>query len=181
MKKYNHKLGNDIIRTCEWKHFPKSAAVISSIVCGLAGIGLVSLLTGHSPLNTSSHIFPVFFLTSGLSVSLMALETEKLWHRMVKGRIAKKLRKALAGIIPEEQLEFAISEIRIDEAIRDIREKVKKNVEKKLRNEVEVAMFQQFLETIPEEMERHKGYKIQKLENLKRDIVALRKRSRKVK
>ena len=178
MKKYNHNLGNEIISTCKWKHFPGAAARISSIVFGIAGIGLVSLLTGHSPLNTSSHIFPVFFLTSGLSVSLMALETEKLWHGMVMRRIAKKLRKALSGIIPEEQLEFAISEIQIDEVIQDIREKVKKNVEKKLRNEVEAAMFRQFLETIPERMERNKRNTVEELEDLKRDIVASRRRSR---
>ena len=181
MKKYNHNLGNDIIRTCEWKHFPRSAAVISSIVFGIAGIGLMALLTGHSPLDSSSRIFPVFFLTSGLSVSLMVLETEKLWHGMVMRRIEKKLRKALSGIIPEEQLEFAISEIRIDEAIRDIREKVKENVERKLRNEVEAAMFQQFLETIPERMERYKRNTVEELEDLKRGIVDTRRRSRRIK
>lgn len=181
MKKYNHNLGNEIISACEWKHFPKAAAVISSIVFGIARIGLIALLTGHSPLDNSSRIFPVFFLITGLSVTLMALETEKLWHRMVKGRIEKKLRKELSGIVPEDELEFVIREIQIDEVILDIREKVKKNVEKKLRNEVEDAMFQQFLETIPEEMERHKGIEIQKLENLKKDIVELRRRSRKVK
>ena len=178
MKKYNHKLGNDIIRTCEWKHFPRSAAVISSIVCGLAGIGLMALLTGNSPLDNSSHIFPAFFLIGGLSAALMALETEKLWHRMVKGRIAKKLKKELSGIVPEDELEFAISEIQIDEVIQDIREKVKKNVERKLRDEVEAAMFQQFLETIPERMERNKRNTVEELEDLKRDIVASRRRSR---
>lgn len=181
MKKYNHNLGNDIIRTCKWKYFPRAAAVIDSIACGIAGIGLMALLTGHFPLNSSPPVFSSFFLISGLSVALMTAETEKLWHRMVKGRIAKKLRKALSGIVPEDELEFAINEIQIDEVILDIREKVKKNVERKLRNEVESAMFHQFLETIPEKMERHKGYKIQKLENLKRDIVALRRHSRKVK
>lgn len=178
MKKYNHNLGNEIISACEWKHFPKAAAVISSIVFGIAGIGLIALLTGHSPLDNSSRIFPVFFLITGLSVTLMALETEKLWHRMVKGRIAKKLKKELSGIVPKDQLEFAISEIQIDEVILDIREKIKKNVERKLRNEVEEAMFHQFLETIPEEMERYKRNTIEDLENLKKDIVATRRRSR---
>lgn len=181
MKRYTHNLGNEIIRTCEWKYFPRAAAVISSIVCGIAGIGLMALLTGHSPLNSSPPIFSSFFWISGLSVALMTTETERLCYRMVKGRIAKKLRKMLSGIVPENELEFALNEIQIDEVILDIREKLKKNVERNLRSEVEAAMFHQFLETIPEEMERHKGYKIQKLENLKRDIVALRRHSRKVK
>lgn len=178
MKKYNHNLGNEIISACEWKHFPKAAAVISSIVFGIAGIGLIALLTGHSPLDNSSHIFPVFFLITGLSVTLMALETEKLWHRMVKERIEKKLKKELSGIVPEDELEFVIREIQIDEVIRDIREKVKKNVERKLRDEVETAMFQQFLETIPERIERYKRNAAEELEDLKRDIVATRRRSR---
>lgn len=178
MKKYTHNLGNEIISTCEWKHFPKSAAVISSIVCGLAGIGLAAILTGHSPLDNNSRIFPVFFLIIGLSVTFMALETEKLWHGMVMRRIAKKLRKALSGIVPEEQLEFAVSEIQIDEVILDIRKKIKENVERKLRDEVETAMFQQFLETIPERIERYKRNAAEELEDLKRDIVATRRRSR---
>ena len=181
MKKYNHNLGNEIISACEWKHFPKTAAVISSIVFGIAGIGLIALLTGHSPLDNSSRIFPVFFLINGLSVALMALETEKLWHRMVKERIEKKLRKELSGIVPEDELEFVIREIQIDEVIRDIREKVKKNVERKLRDEVETAMFQQFLETIPERIERYKRNAAEELEDLKRDIVATRRRSRRAK
>lgn len=181
MKKYTHNLGNDIIRTCEWKHFPRSAAVISSIICGIAGIGLTALLTGHSPLDSSSRIFPVFFLINGLSAALMALETEKLWHRMVKGRIEKKLKKELSGIVPEDELEFVIRKIQIDEVIQDIREKVKKNVERKLRHEVEAAMFQQFLETVPEKMERNKRNTVEELEDLKKDIVATRRRSRKLK
>lgn len=178
MKKYNHNLGNEIISACEWKHFPKTAAVISSIVFGIAGIGLIALLTGHSPLDNSSRIFPVFFFINGLSVALMALETEKLWHRMVKERIEKKLRKELSGIVPEDELEFVIREIQIDEVILDIREKVKKNVERKLRDEVETAMFQQFLETIPERIERYKRNAAEELEDLKRDIVATRRHSR---
>ena len=108
----------------------------------------------------------------------MALETEKLWHRMVKERIEKKLKKELSGIVPEDELEFVIREIQIDEVIRDIREKVKKNVERKLRDEVETAMFQQFLETIPERIERYKRNAAEELEDLKRDIVATRRRSR---
>ena len=36
MKKYTHNLGNDIIRTCEWKYFPRAAARVGSIVCGIA-------------------------------------------------------------------------------------------------------------------------------------------------
>lgn len=181
MKKYTHNLGNEIISACEWKHFPKAAAVISSIVFGIAGIGLIALLTGHSPLDNSSRIFPVFFLINGLSVALMALETEKLWHRMVKERIEKKLKKELSGIVPEDELEFVIREIQIDEVILDIREKIKKNVERKLRDEVETAMFQQFLETIPERIKCYKRNAAEELEDLKRDIVATRRRSRKVK
>ena len=178
MKKYNHNLGNEIISTCEWKHFPKAAAVISSIVFGIVGIGLIALLTGHSPLDNSSRIFPVFFLITGLAVTLMALETEKLWHRMVKGRIKKKLRKELSGIVPEDQLEFAIKEIQIDEVILDIRKNVRRNVERKLQDEVESAMFHQFLETVPEEIERYKRNTAEELEDLKRDIVATRRHSR---
>ena len=112
---------------------------------------------------------------------LMALETEKLWHRMVKGRIEKKLRKELSGIVPKDELEFIIKEIQIDEVIQDIREKVKKNVEKKLRNEIEAAMFKQFLETIFEKMERRKRNAAEELEDLKMDIVATRRRSRRAK
>lgn len=97
---------------------------------------------------------------------------------MKKRRINRKLEKALSDIVPEEQLEFAIKEIQIDEVILDIREKIKKNVERKLRNEVEVAMFHQFLETIPEEMERYKRNAAEELEDLKRDIVATRRHSR---
>lgn len=178
MKRYTHNIGNEIISTCEWKYFPRAAAVISSIVCGIAGIGLMALLTGHSPLNSSPPIFSSFFWISGLSVALMTTETERLCYRMVKGRIAKKLRKMLSGIVPENELEFALNEIQIDEVILDIRERVKKNVERKLRNEVEAAMFQQFLETIPEEMERYKRNAAEELEDLKRDIVATRRHSR---
>lgn len=181
MKKYTHNIGNEIISTCKWKYFPGAASRIGSIVCGIAGIGLMALLTGHSPLNSSSHIFLAFFLISGLSAALMALETERLCYRTVKGRIAKKLRKALSGIVPEDELEFTVNEIQIDEVILDIRERVKKNVERKLRSEVEAAMFQQFLETIPEKIERHKGSKMQKLEGLKRDIIVTRRRSRRAK
>lgn len=125
--------------------------------------------------------FSCVFLINGLSAALMALETEKLWHRMVKGRIEKKLKKELSGIVPEDELEFVIRKIQIDEVIRDIREKVKKNVERKLRHEVEAAMFQQFLETVPEKMERNKRNTVEELEDLKKDIVATRRRSRKLK
>lgn len=61
MKKYTHNLGNDIIRTCEWKYFPRAAAGVGSIVCGIAGIGLTALLTGHSPFAVSSPVFQAFF------------------------------------------------------------------------------------------------------------------------
>lgn len=178
MKKYTHNLGNDIIRTCEWKYFPRAAAGVGSIVCGIAGIGLTALLTGHSPFAVSSPVFQAFFLISGLSAALMALETEKLWHRIIEKRINMKLGKALSGIVPEDQLEFAIKEIQIDEVILDIRKNVRRNVERKLQDEVESAMFHQFLETVPEEIERYKRNTAEELEDLKRDIVATRRHSR---
>ena len=178
MKKYTHNLGNDIIRTCEWKYFPRAAAGVGSIVCGIAGIGLTALLTGHSPFAVNSPVFQAFFLISGLSAALMALETEKLWHRIIEKKINRKLGKALSGIVPEDQLEFAIKEIQIDEVILDIRKNVRRNVERKLQDEVESAMFHQFLETVPEEIERYKRNTAEELEDLKRDIVATWKHSR---
>lgn len=108
----------------------------------------------------------------------MALETEKLWHRIIEKRINRKLGKALSGIVPEDQLEFAIKEIQIDEVILDIRKNVRRNVERKLQDEVESAMFHQFLETVPEEIERYKRDTAEELEDLKRDIVATRRHSR---